>query len=88
MKIIVQVKKIASNPSGFAKKSMKLVLNQSAENIATQLADRLKGFKCEAHGTGSRGTITLTPNLNTNKFDFKKSNFCCKEFENRIDLTE
>ena len=87
MKIKVQAKKITSNPTDFTKKSMKLVLNKSAESIASQLAEKLKDMKCETHGANSRGSITVIPNLNTKEFKFESSNFCCKEFRDRIDLT-
>lgn len=87
MKLKVEVKKIASNPTDWAKESMKLVLNKSAESMAKQLSEKLKDVKCGVHGNNSRGTVTIKPNLNTNKFEFNKSNFCCKEFEDRIALT-
>jgi hypothetical protein len=87
MKIKVVAKKINPSTSDWAKKTMQLVLNKSAESIAKQMSDRLKGFECEIHKSGSRGIITVTPNINKNTVEFSKSNFCCKEFSDRIDLT-
>ncbi len=63
-------------------------MNKSSESIASQLSEKLKDFECEIHKSASRGTITVAPHLNKNTVIFEKSNFCCKKFSDRIDLSK
>lgn len=64
-------------------KVMPLFYNKVAERIAEEIPSKLDGIECEIHKENSKGNITVVA---SEEFYFKKSNFCCKSFEDSINL--
>ena len=62
------------------------VCNIATERIAEGLIQKVSNFKCENHPE-SIGIITIvsTPNQSS-MFEISKSNFCCTEFENSVQI--
>lgn len=62
------------------------VCNIAAEKIGESLIQKVSNFKCENHPE-STGIITIvsTPNQSS-MFEISKSNFCCIEFENSVQI--
>ena len=58
--------------------------NSIIETLSKDLNEKFKNEKCEVHKELSRGVITILIDEN-NKSQTKKTEFCCKEFENSID---
>jgi hypothetical protein len=62
------------------------VANIAAAEIGDLLNKHVSKYKCKIHPE-SAGKITVisTPN-NSPMYEINKSNFCCEEFENSIDI--
>lgn len=83
MKIKVNSKLLNLSGKSGLDKAMPLLYNKVAERIAEELPSRLKGVECEIHKEETKGTITVVAG---EKVSIKKTNFCCKSFENSIVL--
>lgn len=83
---MIKIEVIKANKSSKGIDISTPVCNSSAEKIAENLISKVSNFKCENHPE-SIGIITIisTPNQSS-LFEISKSNFCCKEFENSIQI--
>jgi hypothetical protein len=58
--------------------------NHAAKVVAKELKKRLAKAECGVHKEGSKGTIKI---IAGDKMKVEKSNFCCEEFKNSINIT-
>lgn len=86
MDIKIDIKNITKSTKGFSEEILKTTLNETAKAVKIKLDKALKKEECETHKNKTKGTITIIPNLNTKKIEYKFSNFCCKDFKDRIKL--
>lgn len=77
--IQVEVEKIHSGDFGDE------ILNGAAEAVAEGLQDEFKDAKC-ANCVDSRGVVTIHADRQESMY-VTKSNFCCKDFEDRIQIS-
>lgn len=62
------------------------ISNTTTKGVSELLEKQLKNVKCEKHpNQTSIISVTTTP-LKKKMFEVKKKSFCCKEFEDSINL--
>ena len=83
---MIKIEVIKANKSNKGLDITTPVCNIATERIAESLIQKVSNFKCENHPE-SIGIITIvsTPNQSS-MFEISKSNFCCIEFENSVQI--
>ncbi|MBH8571306.1 hypothetical protein KB206_20610 [Microvirga sp. STS02] len=78
----------SSNFSGFAKVAHAEMANGAVEEIAADLRRTMSNQRCEHHPNHT-STVVLRAldRPGGNLFDVQKRGFCCREFENTIQVT-
>ncbi len=86
MKLKILIKKARTNTSDWSKNLTNEVMNSACDGVKEHLESELKDFECEIHKENTTGTITLIAD-SKKTFIAKKSNFCCKDFSDSIEIT-
>jgi hypothetical protein len=82
--IKIEITKASKSSNGID--LMTPICNNATEAFGKNLKQKVSNFKCKDHPNSS-GTIRIisTPNKSS-LFEIRKSNFCCLDFENSIQI--